>query len=198
MDVGLFLREVAKAPGRMGAVWPSSPYLARLMCEAADLRDEHVIVELGAGTGPVTRAIRAACPTAPLLALEPGEELAAHLRATFPDVAVSATYAQDLVATAAAWGHPRADRVVSSLPWTVFPAEAAEAGLSAVAEVLGPDGRMVTFTYVHAVTLLPGGARLRELLARHFARVERTRVEWRNLPPALVYVCDGPRGAAAP
>lgn len=197
MDVGLFLKEVAKAPGRMGAIAPSSGYLADLMVTSAGIRDGQVIVELGAGTGPFTAAIRRAAPSSPLLALEPGADLAAHLRERFPDVLVSETYAQDLVATVSAWGHPQVDRVVSGLPWTIFPAEVADAGLGAVARVLRPDGRFVTFTYAHAVTLLPGGSRLRELLRRYFGHVERTRVEWRNLPPALVYVCDDPRPGGA-
>lgn len=192
MDVGLFLREVARAPGRMGAVLPSSRYLAQLMVSSAGVTDEHVIVELGAGTGPVTYAIRDAAPTAPLLAVEPGEELAQHLRDTFPDVTVSATYAQDLAATAAEWGHTTVDRVVSSLPWTVFPKDIADAGLAAVTDVLANDGVMVTFTYVHANSLLPGGKRLRELLSAHFGQVETSRIEWRNVPPALVYICRKP------
>ena len=193
MNVGLFLREVMKAPGRMGAVMPSSRYLSRLMVQSADVQDDHVIVELGAGTGPVTRAIRDAAPTAPVLALEPGEDLASHLCGQFPTVTVSTTYVQDLAATATEWGHDRVDRVISSLPWTVFPQDVADAGLSAVTQVLADDGVMVTFTYVHANSLLPGGKRLRELLSKYFADVSTSRIEWRNVPPALVYVCRGPR-----
>lgn len=193
MDVGLFLREVTKAPGRMGAILPSSKHLSRLMVSSAEVADDHVIVELGAGTGPVTAAIRDAVPNATVLALEPGEELVAHLRQTYPDVYVSGTYVQDLVQTANEWGHPSADRVISSLPWTVFPEEAAKAGLSAVAQVLREDGIMVTFTYVHANALLPGGKRLRQLLNAHFGDVSTSRIEWRNAPPALVYICRQPK-----
>ena len=190
MDVGLFLREVAKAPSRMGAVLPSSRFLAELMVETAGVQDGDVIAEIGAGTGPVTRAIRQAAPSSPLLALEPGEDLAAHLRTTYPDVEVSTAYVQDLVQTAADWGHPTVKRVISSLPWTVFPEDVADAGLQAVKQVLADDGVMVTFTYVHANSLLPGGKRLRELLGRHFSTVSKSRIEWRNVPPALVYRCE--------
>lgn len=190
MDVGLFLREAAKAPARMGAVLPSSRFLAELMVQTADVQDGQILAEVGAGTGPVTRAIRQAAPSSPLLALEPGEDLAAHLRTTYPDVEVSTAYVQDLVQTATDWGHPKVDRVISSLPWTVFPEEAADAGLQAIKDVLVDDGIMVTFTYVHANSLLPGGKRLRELLGRHFGTVTKSRIEWRNVPPALVYRCQ--------
>lgn len=197
MNVGLFLREVSKAPGRMGAILPSSKYLSRLMVSSAEVQDDHVIVELGAGTGPVTAAIRDTAPNAPLLALEPGAELAAHLRKTFPDVDVSETYVQDLVETATEWGHTDIDRVISGLPWTVFPEESANAGLAAVAQVLKKDGILVTFTYVHANALLPGGKRLRQLLNTHFGDVSTSRIEWRNAPPALVYICRQPKKSEA-
>jgi phospholipid N-methyltransferase len=163
------------------------------MVSSAEVQDDHVIVELGAGTGPVTAAIREAVPNAPVLALEPGEELVEHLRKTYPDVTVSGTYVQDLVQTATEWGHADVDRVISSLPWTVFPEEAAKAGLAAVANVLKQDGIMVTFTYVHANALLPGGKRLRQLLNAHFGDVSTSRIEWRNAPPALVYICREPK-----
>ena len=156
-----------------------------------------MIVELGAGTGPVTAAIRQVVPDAPLLALEPGEELVTHLRQTYPSVHVSGTYVQDLVQTAREWGHTEVDRVISSLPWTVFPEGAAEDGLAAVASVLKADGIMVTFTYVHANALLPGGKRLRQLLNAHFDDVSTSRIEWRNAPPTLVYICRQPKKAAA-
>jgi phospholipid N-methyltransferase len=180
----------------MGAILPSSKYLSRLMVSSAEVQDDHVIVELGAGTGPVTGAIRRAVPNAPVLALEPGEELVEHLRQTYPDVDVSGTYVQDLVETAGDWGHSQVDSVISSLPWTVFPEEAAKAGLAAVAEILKPDGIMVTFTYVHANALLPGGKRLRQLLNAHFNDVSTSRIEWRNAPPALVYICREPKKSA--
>lgn len=198
-DALLFLKEFVRDPKRVGSVTPSGIQLARRMVTAADIHDDHVVVELGAGTGPVTREIRRAHPAVPLLALEPGPDLAARLRLELPDVEVSERFAQDLPEVVAEWGHAKVDRVVSSLPWTVWSPEVIGAGLRAVGEVLAPGGRMVTFSYVHSQALLPGARRFRAMLEEHFARVERTETQWRNVPPALVFVCDMPRmGGAAP
>ena len=54
---GLFLREFLEAPAGVGAVWPSSEHLARGMAARIDPRGDGLVVELGAGTGVVTRAL---------------------------------------------------------------------------------------------------------------------------------------------
>ncbi len=186
----LFLREFTRSPKRIGSIMPSSGQLARRMVRAADIRSGHTVVELGAGTGPITRAIRAAHPDVDLLLLEPAAELAAVLRATWPDVRVEERLAQDLPEIVASWGHPRVDRVVSGLPWTMWSEDVIAAGLDAVVTSLAPGGRMVTFSYVHSQLLMPGARRFRRLLDARFDKVSRTEVQWLNLPPALVFVCD--------
>lgn len=188
--VWLFLKEFARAPKRVGSVTPSGTQLARRMVESAEIGPGHVVVELGAGTGPVTQVLCEAHPDAPLLVLEPSAQMAAVLREQWPDITVIERFAQDLPELMADWGHPKADRVVSSLPWTMWSDEVIAAGLDAVIEVLAPGGRMVTFSYVHSQTLMPGAKRFRAALDARFSRVSRTEVQWRNVPPALVFVCD--------
>ncbi|TNE92147.1 MAG: methyltransferase domain-containing protein [Deltaproteobacteria bacterium] len=191
-DAFVFLREFVRDPNRIGAVAPSGKQLAARMCESADLADDHVIVELGAGTGPFTRAIRERHPHAPLLALEPKEDLAALLREELPDVEVVEAFAQELPRLCAEWGHPVVDRVVSGLPWTLWPPEVQRAALDAVVEVLSPDGRFVTFNYLGA-HLMPKAQALRGELAERFGRVEMSSTAWLNVPPAFVYICSEPK-----
>jgi phospholipid N-methyltransferase len=164
------------------------------MVEAAEIGDGHSVVELGAGTGPITRAILEGHTQLRLLALEPTPDLAAKLRVRFPSVQVEERYAQDLPEIVAGWGHPKVDRVVSGLPWTLWSEEVCHSGLSAVARSLRHDGRMVTFSYVHSQTLMPSAWRFRRQLRQHFAVVRRTEVQWLNAPPAVVFVCEQPLG----
>ncbi|MCA9572949.1 MAG: hypothetical protein KC656_34165 [Myxococcales bacterium] len=187
-----FLREFVKDPVQLGAVAPSGPSLAALMVEAADLKPEHVVVELGAGTGPMTVEILKVRPEGPFVTLEPNPPLADGLKARFPGVRVEQKYAQELRAILDDMGHERADRVVSSLPWAIWSDELQSAVFAAILDVLADDGRMVTFAYVHALWL-PAARRLRKALEDRFHSVTTTRVAWLNLPPALVYVCDRPR-----
>lgn len=192
MSFGMFLRDVWRRPRQMGAIAPSGAALARVMCDGVDLRDGHVIAELGAGTGSLTQEIRRRAPTSPMVAFEPGEELATLLRARFPDVRVSTRLAHEIPAELAEWGHPTIDRVISGLPWTIWPQQEQDRILSAVASVMQPDGKLVTFTYVHSQTL-PGAGTLKALLARHFDEVTRTPIAWRNAPPAFAWVGHRPR-----
>ncbi|MBN2798549.1 MAG: hypothetical protein JXX28_05320 [Deltaproteobacteria bacterium] len=190
-----FFRAFTRNPQEIGAVAPSSRFLAQTMVAAADIRPGHVVVELGAGTGPFTRAIRAAAPDVPLMALEPDPALAGLLRAELPSVEVVEGLAQDLPRLLEAWGHPKVDRVVSGLPWTIWPDDLRHAIFEAVLNTLTPEGRMVTFTYLQS-PYLPHGRKLRRDLEQRFAEVNRTPTQWRNLPPAFVWVCDGPRPTA--
>ena len=113
--VGQFIRD----PVGLGAIAPSGPQLAKLEVDAADIQPHHVVVELGAGDGPMTAEI-VQRPHGPFVTLEPNAVLAATLRQRFPDVQVEERYAQDLPEILAGMGAAKADRVVSSLPWAIW------------------------------------------------------------------------------
>ncbi len=193
-ELMVFLKGVAKNPAGVGAVAPSSPFLADRVVSSASLREDHVIAELGAGTGSITKRILEEAPRARLLALEPDADLARMLRREVPGVEVAERRAEDLPDVVREWGHLRVDRVISGLPWTLWPAWVQEPIVDAVAAAMAPQGRMVTFTYLHS-QVLPASLRFRKILQRYFGVVRRTRIQWANLPPAFVYVCDGPRPA---
>lgn len=197
MSAVTFLRSFIADPVTIGAVAPSGRSLASLMVEAAEIRPGHVVVELGAGSGPMTEALLAKHPENPLLVLEPVPELAATLRARFPKAEVREAWAQDLGPLVTDWGHTQVDRVVSSLPWAIWKPELQDTIFNGIFKALAPDARLVTFTYWHAQPL-PAARRFRETLAARFHTVTRTRVAWANLPPAFVFVCDGPRERKIP
>ena len=190
MSTLTFLTEFIRDPVTLGAVAPSGPSLARLIVESADIQPGHVVVELGAGTGPMTAQLVALHPDNPLLSLEPKASLAKALRARFPDVEVREDYVQKLPELLEAWGHPKADRVVSSLPWAIWSPELQGECFQAILDTLAPGGKMVTFQYVHS-QVLPAARRLRAALDDRFDSVTKTRIAWANVPPAFVFVCEG-------
>lgn len=188
-----FLREFVRAPARLGSVTPSSRALADHVIDVSDVRTGHAVVELGAGTGPVTRRLLERYPDLSLLAFEPTAPLAEVLRKKFPGLEVRQQYAdRTLPRIAAAWGHPRVDRVVSGLPWTMWPADVQDEVLAGITGALADDGRFVTYSYVSSQASL-AGRRFRDRLECWFHRVERSPVLWKNLPPAVVLVGVGPR-----
>ena len=187
-----FLTEFFRDPVHLGAIAPSGHELARMMVRAADIGPGEIVIELGAGTGPMTQQILATRPEGPFVALEPNPSLAAVLRQRFPGLWVDQRPAQMLRDIVADLGATQVDCVVSSLPWAAWSAELQAEVLSAITDVLAPDGRLVTFGYLHA-QILPAAQRLRANLAMRFHHVRTTRIAWMNLPPAQVFVCDHPR-----
>ena len=57
-DTMRFLGSFLRRPRSIGAVLPSSRYLAEALVGRLDLRDDDLVVEFGPGTGPITSVIR--------------------------------------------------------------------------------------------------------------------------------------------
>jgi phosphatidylethanolamine/phosphatidyl-N-methylethanolamine N-methyltransferase len=183
-----FLRAFLRAPRTIGAVASSGPALASRMVECAKLEQGHCVVEIGAGQGPMTTAlVEHGHP--PALVFELYEQWADALASRFPDLPVVQQSAADMPSQLHTHGLPLADRVVSSLPWAIWSDTLQDTILSGVVEGMQPDGRMVTFTYVHG-RWLPSARRFRRKLESHFRSVTTSSIVWKNLPPAVVYQCD--------
>lgn len=87
--VGLFLRRWLANPIQMGSVVPSSPALCRRIVRHAWPRPGESALELGAGTGVISRALLAAgLPPERLIAVEIVPDMAAFLRTELPGVFV--------------------------------------------------------------------------------------------------------------
>lgn len=188
-DALAFLKAFVTTPQRIGAIAPSSAALARCMVSESQIGEGDVVVELGAGTGPVTRALAEMHPGVRTLALEPDAALAARCREAAPSIEVLESFAQELPSLLADRGWGRASRVVSSLPFAGWPAQLQDDVFDAIFEATTDDARMVTFTYGHS-RWLPAGKRTRAVLESRFSSVRATPMVWGNLPPALVYVCE--------
>lgn len=176
-DLSVFLGELIRKPGRVVALAPSSETLAREMADNLPLNPGPVI-ELGAGTGKITRALLdAGVAPEDLLAIELSPEFAQHLRRHFADVHVHQGRAEDLARVA-----PRNARaVVSGLPLLSMPNRVQAAILDAARKVLRHNGRFIQFTYGPTPPVA-------ESLRREFGLTWSTsRRVWNNLPPARVY-----------
>ncbi len=184
-----FFRAFLRAPGRVGAVCPSSRFLARAMVAGLPLSRARLVVELGPGTGVFTRElVERSGPQTRILAVELDPGAAARLRERFPRVTVVNASAEALVELVQQAGFDLADYIISGLPWVAMPAPLQERIMQAVAETLCPGGVFTTFAYL-VTRLTPPAWRYWRLLPRWFREVRVSAVEWRNVPPALVYRC---------
>lgn len=185
MNTSAFVALALTRPSLVGALAPSSRRLARSM--AGQVGSAAALVELGAGTGAVTAALREAAPELPLLAVELQPDLAAGLQRRFPDVDVACAPAHEVLADHD--GMPHDTVLVSSLPFRSLPAPLRETTRHALLDFLEahPARRLVQYTYQpRAPFALPPRSRLRWSLRD---------VVWGNLPPAGVWVLGGDRGA---
>jgi phosphatidylethanolamine/phosphatidyl-N-methylethanolamine N-methyltransferase len=192
-DIALFFGQFMRSPGVTGAVAPSSRRLAEAIATAVPERGEPVVIELGPGTGAFTAEIqRRLGGRGHHLAIEINERMGERLAARHSAVDVVVADAVRLPQLLAERGLPRADAVVSGLPWAAFPEDRQRALLSAVVEAMKPTAAFTTFAYVHARPL-PPAKRFRELLDAAFEEVVPSRTVWRNLFPAFVYHGRRPR-----
>lgn len=184
-----FFREFLAHPRLVGAVAPSSRFLARCMVEGVDFAGADAVVEYGCGTGALTAHIVPRLPSGcRFFAIEVNPRLAQVWQQRFPHLRLYRDSAVNVLRLCRREGVEAVDIVFSALPWAAFDARTQVAILSATAAVLRPGGEFVAFGYSLG-TWLPGARRFRRLLPRYFSRVLPRRAVWRNLPPAFVIRC---------
>lgn len=192
IDEARFIKTMFESPGTTGAVSPSGRFLARAMARAVDPTVPGLVVELGPGTGPVTKALlERGVPAEDLVLVEYEAGFCRLLAQRFPDVRVRQGDAYRLMQTLADLrGHPiRA--VVSSLPLLNQPPARRQELLQQAFALMGQGGVFVQFTYGVAS---PAPRRIGGLALS----AEASAPIWLNLPPARVWTYRIASGAAQP
>jgi phospholipid N-methyltransferase len=188
-----FLKGFLSAPSQVASILPSSRQLADAVAHAGLSQGEEkprVVVELGPGTGVITKAILKRIPKeTAFLAIEIDKDFVKLLRHQFPGVNIVHGSAADLPALLQEQGLEGCDSVISGLPWAAFGDSLQDELLGAVAQALRPGGTFVTFTYLYSPHLA-AGKKFRQKLHHHFSRVEKTSIIWWNVPPAFAYYAE--------
>ena len=188
----LFLKRWLRRPFAVGAVVPSGRLLAEAMARTtfAEMKGRagHVI-ELGAGTGEVTKALLAAGIPADRLALvERDPELAAFLRRHFAGPKIVEGDAARLPKILAEQGIGAVSAVVSSLPLLSLPADVVRGIVEGGFDALPRGGALVQFTYGPAQPVPRSLSQALRLVGTRGPRI------WRNMPPAVVWTFRRPAG----
>ena len=171
-----------RRPGRVGAVVPSGPALAAALAAEIDTEAPGAVVELGPGTGRVTRALlEAGVAPGQLVAVERNASFCKLLRERFPGVRIVSGEARALEPLLQQAGVGTRKAVASSLPLLSMTSRDRRAVLSQIATVLGAEGVLVQYTYGPAAPVPP------ELGAELGLIGERTNWVLANLPPAAIW-----------
>lgn len=188
----LFLKRWLRRPFAVGAVVPSGRLLAEAMARTtfAEMkgREGHVI-ELGAGTGEVTKALLAAgIPPERLALVERDPELASFLRRHFAGPRIVEGDAARLPRILADQGIGSVSAIVSSLPLLSLPADVVRGIVEGVFDALPRGGALVQFTYGPAQPVPRSLSQSLRLVGTRGPRI------WRNMPPAVVWTFRRPAG----
>ncbi len=175
-----FFRGLVTEPKTVGAIVPTSVFMARRMASVANPASSLPVLELGPGTGVVTRALmRRGIAPDKLVSVEYSKQFCRHLRREFPGIRLIQGDAFALGEALGDLAPSHFDCVISGLPLLNF---SLEQRLSLLEDVLGrlPKGRpFLQFSY-GPVAPIP--------LGRGHYSVERFGWEIRNIPPAQMWL----------
>ena len=179
-----FLKQYRSKPRAVGAVLPSSKYLAEKMVHNIDFDSARCIVEYGAGTGVFTDEIlKFRKPDTTLLLFENNEEFYKQLNEKYSgetNVHIVNDSAEYVGKYLLEHNIVCADYIISGLPFASLPKEVSTKILEQTRKYLKPNGSFTTFQY----TMLK-----RDFIGQFFADIVIER-ELRNIPPAYVFCCS--------
>ena len=187
-----FIRSLLENPRLTGAVLPSGPFLARAMARAVGGAREGLVVELGPGTGPVTKAlIEQGFGRERLLLVEYDAAFCRLLAQRFAPARVVQGDAYDLPRTLGEFAGRPIAAIVSSLPLLNQPPALRAKLIEDAFKLMGPTGVFVQFTY-GLKSPIPRQACISKYSGHCTAPI------WRNLPPARVWIYRAdPKGIVA-
>ncbi len=176
-----FLKQFFKQKKTVGAISPSSKYLAQKMLEEIDFERHKVFVEFGPGTGVFTKKIiKRMSDDAKLLIFELHTPFYESLQKEYSDdprIVVIHDSAAKLHNYLEENGLNEVDFVISSLPLANFNQKVIHSILDAVYEALRTGGYYVQFQY---------SLKTKKSIQRKFKQLT-VKFTSRNLPPAFVY-----------
>ena len=175
-----FLRGFLKNPVMVGSIIPSSRVLIEKMLSRVDWENTKVFVEYGPGVGTFTRPILdKLAPDAKLVTIDTNADFTRYLKESIDDerlVAVTGS-AADVAKILEDRGLPKADFILSGLPFSTLPPGVGDAIAKATSEVIRPGGAFLVYQF---------SPKVRDFIAPHFERIERG-FEWINVPPATLF-----------
>jgi len=142
-----FLKGFLEHPGQVATLCPSSGFLAARLLRIGDFEEARVVVELGAGTGTLTRPILRAMPRASrLLAVEVNGRFV-HVLRDIPDsrLVVKHHSADDLNRLLRSSELAQPDVIVTGVPFSMLTFSKARHLLEQIWSALAPGGQLIAY-----------------------------------------------------
>ena len=179
-----FFSEFVKERKTIGAIVPSSKFLASKMLKGIDFNKKQNIVELGPGTGIFTNEIlKKMSLDSNLISIELNKsfhnQLAHKFKSDHRFTSVLGS-AEDISNAIQKKNINTADVIISSLPLAVIPSRVKVGIFKEIKKVLKNEGFFIQFQY---------SLNAKEILNRRFDSVDISFTPL-NFPPAFIYSCQ--------
>jgi phosphatidylethanolamine/phosphatidyl-N-methylethanolamine N-methyltransferase len=180
-----FLQAFLKNPGKVGAIKPSSPELAQRMIRGIDPDRDNAVLELGVGTGAITKFLQDMVPDErSYLGIELDRDLVKLLKRNFSDMTIVRGNAVDAWAIHQRSGVGKIGTIICCLPFVSLPNEVGEQILEQVDKFMQLGNcTFRTFQYAHGY-YFPSAIKLREFMRARYGKARKSQLIVKNVPPA--------------
>lgn len=180
-----FLQAFLKNPAKVGAIAPSSPELAQKMIKGIAPDEENIILELGVGTGAITKFVQDIVPNSEsYLGIELDKDLVRNLKKNYPQLKIMRGNACDLFSIHQKSGLGKVSYIICCLPFVSIPNDVGEKILCQVDKFMENGCTFRTFQYAHGY-YFPSAIKLREHMRDRYGKAQRSPMIMKNVPPAF-------------
>ena len=174
-----FIRGMMAEPKTVGAIMPTSARMAAKMASIIDTSSGLPVLELGPGTGVITKAILAmGVKPENLVSVEYSTQFYDHLVEKFPGVRFINGDAFNIEQTLADYRGQKFDCVISGIPLLNFPMHARVKLVESLLDLMPPGRPVVQFSY---------GPKSPVAKRPESYKVEHFDIILRNIPPAQIW-----------
>lgn len=179
-----FLQAFLKNPAKVGSIRPSSPELARKMIEDLKLDGENSVLELGVGTGAITRYLRDVVPNDnSYLGIELDKDLVRLLKRNLPEMRILRGDAANSFAIHERSGVGKVEYIICCLPFASLPKGIGESIMNEIDKFMRLGCTFRTFQYAHGF-YFPSAIKLRDFMDSRWGKARRSPLIIKNVPPA--------------
>jgi len=178
-----FLQAFLKNPTKVGSIAPSSPELAREMLKGVKPDADNIVIELGVGTGAITKFLEELVPdNRSLLGIELDEGLVRLLSKSFPDLNIVCGNAAEMSEIHERSGLGKVSYIISCLPFVSLPGEIRDGVLNEVDKFMQKGCLFRTLQYAHGYCL-PSAVKFRKMMQERYGKERRSPLVVKNVPP---------------
>ncbi|MCD9476479.1 methyltransferase [Photobacterium phosphoreum] len=169
--------EFLRNPKNTGSIISSSQFLVQEMI--SHISPEGTVIELGAGSGVITRKLATVQSVDTIYAYENNSIFYKSLTKINKTICVS-----DLFTMKERHQHQKVKTIISSIPFVNFSTDTKTKALHDISAVLDHGGKLIQYTYLNRC---PFGA---ENLHNNKLILTKIKKVWLNIPPATVFVYE--------